>query len=110
MVVAKWAKAVVVGLICSGLALGQQYQPNQAVTTGNGKQIMDVPELGAGRKGEVIRCWREPDGKIAYLLRDISTGELVKVLDQDHGVIQAGANTTSKRRVFSWSRNTQDNA
>lgn len=110
MVVAKWAKAVVAGLMCCGLALGQQYPPNQAVTTGNGKQIMDVPELGAGRKGEVIRSWREPDGKIAYLLRDISTGELVKVIDQDHGVIQAGATTTSKRRVFSWSRSTQDNA
>src|SRR4051812_4618982 len=99
---AKWAKLLVVVLVCAGGALvwGHRAVSQAPAPATPVPGTLSVPELGKDRTATVLRSWHHADGKTFYEIRDPDTGERLIVIDQDPGV--PGAAEGSGRRIIRW--------
>ena len=112
MVRSKWKKALVVSLTWAGLAWAQQPTPSgPAATSGpNTGQYFTVQEAGKpGQKCKVIKTWKTPDGKTAYQVQAVDSGEMMTIVE--NGTVRtlpASSNGSGSRvqavatRIFHW--------
>jgi hypothetical protein len=112
MVRSKWKKALVVSLTWAGLAWAQQPTPSgpAAMSGPNTGQYFTVQEAGKpGQKCKVIKSWKTPDGKTAYQVQAVATGEMMTIVE--NGTVRTLPASTSgsgsriqavATRIFHW--------
>lgn len=111
MVRSIWKRALVTSVAWTSLAWAQQPMPSSGPaakpvqTTG---QYFTVQEPGkAGQKCKVLKTWKTPEGKTAYQVQTVDTGEMMTIVETGVGTTSPSSGNGPQvqavaTRIFHW--------
>src|SRR5438445_11780639 len=113
MVRSIWKRTLVTTFAWAGLAWAQQPIPSSGPAAKPGEntgQTFTVQEAGkTGQKCKVLKAWKTPDGKTAYQVQALDTGEMMTIIEngsvKDLPGVQAGNGSRVQAvatRIFHW--------
>lgn len=95
MVRSGWQRSLVVALMWSGLAVGQQPMPS---ADNGGERLLKVQEFGKPeQRCRVLQSWGLTDGGTAFKVEDVSSGETMTIVES--APIQAGPTRDGGNRI-----------
>lgn len=105
MVRAKWTGTLVAALAWAGMTWGQSAPMSPSAAAGPSQCTITVQEQGKpAQKCKVLKAWKQADGKMAYQVQSLDTGEMMTIAESGPAAGSGASGKAIVTRIFHWGK------